>query len=102
MTTPISIFLDFNLPNATTWLYFSFLLAVALFFKFSRLLSMRNWDIVLLFLLAPGLLLIHGNRADVSQAALKIGSLVGQEAGPGQAMARQIGAVLPLVHDSGT
>src|SRR5437764_14946928 len=53
------IFLDFNLPNATTWFYFSALLAVALFFKFSRLLSVRNWDVVSLFLLVPGLLLLQ-------------------------------------------
>jgi hypothetical protein len=53
-----SIFFDFNLPNATTWFYFSLLLAVALFFKFSRLLSVRNLDVLLLFLLVPGLLLL--------------------------------------------
>lgn len=53
------IFLDFNLPNATTWFYFSALLAVALFFKFSRFLSVRNWDVVTLFLLVPGLLLLR-------------------------------------------
>ena len=35
-----SIFLDFNLPNATTWFYFALLLAIALFFKFTRVLSM--------------------------------------------------------------
>lgn len=58
-----AIFLDINLPNATTWFYFSGLLAVALFFKFSRLLSIRNWDVLTLFLLMPGLLLLiesHG------------------------------------------
>jgi hypothetical protein len=59
MPAPQSIFLDFRLPNATTWFYFSFLLAVALFFKFTRLLSVRNWDVVSLFLLVPGLLLIQ-------------------------------------------
>src|SRR6516225_5331582 len=59
MTALASIFFDFNLPNATTWFYFSLLLAVALFFKFSRLLSIRNWDIVTLFLLVPGLLLLQ-------------------------------------------
>src|SRR5437762_2289482 len=53
------VFLEFNLPNATTWFYFSALLAVALFFKFSRFLSVRNWDVVALFLLVPGLLLLH-------------------------------------------
>src|SRR5262245_52610937 len=54
-----SIFLDVKLPTATTWFYFSLLLAVALFFKFSRLLSMRNLDLVLLFLPVPGLLLLQ-------------------------------------------
>lgn len=52
-----SIFLDIHLPNATTWFYFSWLLAIALFFKFSRLLSVRNWDLMTLFILMPGLLL---------------------------------------------
>lgn len=58
-----SIFLDFNLPNATTWFYFSLLLAVALFVKFSRLLSMRNWDVLTLFLLVPGLLILQQENA---------------------------------------
>ncbi|MFN4260964.1 MAG: hypothetical protein ACK4RK_16850 [Gemmataceae bacterium] len=52
-----SIFLDLRLPNAATWFYCTLLLAVALFVKFSRLLSMRNWDVLTLFLLVPGLLL---------------------------------------------
>jgi hypothetical protein len=52
-----SIFLEFNLPNATTWFYVSLVLAVALFFKFARFLSMRNLDVLTLFLLVPGLLL---------------------------------------------
>lgn len=62
MRPPTSVFLDFNLPNATTWLYFSWLLAMALFFKFSRVLSMRNWDVATIFLLAPGLLMIQDAR----------------------------------------
>ena len=53
-----SIFLQFELPNPTTWFYFSALLAVALFFKFSRLLSMRNLDVLTLYLFTPGLLLL--------------------------------------------
>jgi hypothetical protein len=59
------IFLDFNLPNATTWFYFSALLAVALFFKFSRFLSVRNWDVLALFLLVPGLLLLRQPGSEV-------------------------------------
>jgi hypothetical protein len=58
-----SIFFEFNLPNGTTWFYFSFLLAVALFFKFSRVLSVRNWDVVAMFLLTPGFLLLQEARS---------------------------------------
>lgn len=53
-----SIFFDIELPNATTWFYFSALLAVALFFKFNRLLSIRNIDVLSLFLPMPGFLLL--------------------------------------------
>jgi hypothetical protein len=53
-----SIFFDVKLPNPATWFYFSALLAAALFVKFSRLLSMRNWDVLTLFLFAPGFLLL--------------------------------------------
>src|SRR5580704_10998435 len=52
-----SIFFQVELPNSTTWFYFSALLAVALFFKFSRLLSVRNLDVLTLFVLMPGMLL---------------------------------------------
>src|ERR1700730_624274 len=62
-----SIFFNFKLPTPTTWFYFSLLMAVALFFKFSRLLSVRNWDVLTLFLLVPGLLLILEARTSPSQ-----------------------------------
>jgi hypothetical protein len=39
-------------------------LAVALFFKFSRLLSVRNWDVLTLFLLVPGLLLLRQAKTE--------------------------------------
>jgi hypothetical protein len=82
-----TIFFDFNLPNATTWFYFSFLLAVALFFKFSRLLSVRNWDVITVFLLVPGLLLIQDARpsaaAPEKHPALTAASLVGAAGGQG-------------------
>ena len=53
-----SVFLDFRLPNGPTWFYMSAILAIALFFKFNRVLSLRNWDLLTLFLLVPGLLLL--------------------------------------------
>ncbi len=91
MRATLSVFLDFNLPNATTWLYFSFLLAVALFFKFHRLLSIRNGDVVALFLLAPGMLLIH---APTDRAAARVAALAGQGAAAADAphLATRIGA----------
>ncbi|VTR95363.1 Uncharacterized protein OS=Planctomyces brasiliensis (strain ATCC 49424 / DSM 5305 / JCM 21570 / NBRC 103401 / IFAM 1448) GN=Plabr_4086 PE=4 SV=1 [Gemmata massiliana] len=54
-----SIFLDFNLPTAATWFYFSLFLTVALFFQFTRLLSIRNLDLLMLFLLVPGFLILQ-------------------------------------------
>jgi hypothetical protein len=63
------VFLQFTLPNATTWTLFSLLLAVALFFKFSRLLSMRNLDVLTLFLLVPGLLFLQEAHQVQSQAS---------------------------------
>lgn len=96
MPTPVSIFLDFNLPNATTWFYFSFLLAVALFFKFSRLLTMRNLDVVMMFLLVPGLLLVQSARPQPlpmeQQPAVQAAALVGQQALPGMPLAQAAGA----------
>src|SRR5947209_2979763 len=70
-----SIFLDLQLPTAATWFYFSGLLAVALFVKFSRLLSVRNWDVLTLFLLAPGLLLILQTRGAPSPQLRWLGYL---------------------------
>jgi hypothetical protein len=56
---PTSIFFDFNLPNATTWFYLSALLGGALFIQFHRLLSLRNWDVLTLYMLVPGFLLLQ-------------------------------------------
>lgn len=54
-----SIFLDFRLPNAATWFYFSLFLTVALFFQFTRPLALRNLDLLMLFLLVPGFLFLQ-------------------------------------------
>ena len=39
----------------TTWAYLASLLVIALYFKFNRIWSVRNWDLVGLILLAPAL-----------------------------------------------
>jgi hypothetical protein len=43
------------------WLFLSLLTCVTLFFKFSRFWSVRNLDLLLLFVLAPGMMLLKGN-----------------------------------------
>ena len=56
------IFFDFNLPNSATWFYFSLFLTVALFFQFARVFTLRNWDLLALFLFVPGFLLIQESK----------------------------------------
>lgn len=94
MTATTSIFFDFNLPNATTWFYFSFFLAVTLFFKFSRILSLRNLDVLTIFLLAPGLLLFQQARQKSRQVPAldpqEIGTLVLEGASPGGGAALRV------------
>ncbi|MBC8351937.1 MAG: hypothetical protein H8E66_08100, partial [Planctomycetes bacterium] len=45
--------------HPTTWVYLSSLLMIGVYFKFSRFWSVRNVDLALLILLAPGLLMVH-------------------------------------------
>lgn len=52
------IFSEYVRPNGTTWLYLSALLAIAVFFRFNRVFCLRNWDILALFLIVPGLLAV--------------------------------------------
>ncbi len=63
----MSIFLDFTLPNSATWFYLSLSLCVALFVQFNRAVSLRNLDLLLLYLFVPGFLLLQeatqGDRA---------------------------------------
>ena len=54
-----SIFLQFSLPNSVSWYYFSSVLTVALFFQFSRVFCVRNLDLLMLFVFAPGFLLLQ-------------------------------------------
>src|SRR5262245_33114160 len=46
----------------TTWVYVSSLLLISIFFKFNRFWSVRNLDLILLILLAPGLLMVNESR----------------------------------------
>ncbi len=51
------------------WLFLSLLACVTLFFKFSRFWSVRNLDLLLLFALVPGMLMIVGNPKHPAWAA---------------------------------
>jgi hypothetical protein len=57
------ILFHYHRVNPTTWVYLSSLLTIGLFFKFNRFWSIRNVDLLLLILYAPGLLLVnHGTE----------------------------------------
>ena len=45
--------------DPTTWVYLSSLLTIAIYFKFSRVWSVRNLDLLGLVALAPGLLMVQ-------------------------------------------
>lgn len=51
---------EVNLP---TWLYLSGILIVAVYFRFSRVWSSRNLDLVLLLAISPGLLMVEEDSA---------------------------------------
>ena len=53
------ILLHYRKVDPTTWVYLSSLLTIGLFFKFNRFWSVRNLDLALLILLAPGLLMVN-------------------------------------------
>ena len=55
---PTSLFQYEMLP--TTWFYVSAIITLAIFFKFNRCWSVRNFDLAGLILLTPGLLLVAG------------------------------------------
>ena len=51
--------------NEATWFYLSSLLITAVFFRFGRIWSLRNVDVLLLLSLAPGLLLVDPEQLGV-------------------------------------
>lgn len=51
------------------WLFVSVLACLTLFFKFTRFWSVRNLDLLLLFVLVPGMLLILGRPLNVPWSA---------------------------------
>lgn len=59
--------------NPTTWFYLASLLSIAVYFKFNRVLSMRNLDLIGLILLAPGLLAVEYGGYKANTAAQQLG-----------------------------
>jgi hypothetical protein len=55
--------------NPTTWVYLSSLLTIAIFFKFSRFWSVRNFDLLGLLAISPGLLMIAYGQEMASNPA---------------------------------
>ncbi len=49
----------YNRVSPTTWVHLSSLLTIAVFFKFSRLWSVRNLDLICLIAISPGLLAVQ-------------------------------------------
>lgn len=54
--------LYYQRPEPTTWVYLSSFLTIGLYFVFHRFWSVRNLDILLLILLAPGVLMVNEGR----------------------------------------
>lgn len=53
------ILYDYRPPNLATWIYLSSLLTMTIYFKFNRIWSLRNLDLVALTAFAPGLFLVE-------------------------------------------
>jgi hypothetical protein len=67
------ILFQYQRVHPTTWVYLSSLLMLGLYFKFGRFWSVRNLDLVLLILLAPGLLMAqYGGEAGVKARRLAV------------------------------
>jgi hypothetical protein len=59
--------------HPTTWAYLSSLLTIALYFKFNRVFSVRNLDLLLLIALAPALLMVQFGRQHANKQVELIG-----------------------------
>jgi len=59
--------------SPTTWVYLSSLLTLAIYFKFNRLWSLRNLDLLALIMLAPGLVLVRFGLKDAKPDIEMIG-----------------------------
>ena len=63
------ILFQYESVNPTTWAYLSSLLVIGLFFKFNRVWSVRNLDVLLIISLAPGLLMVYFGQQSIDRAS---------------------------------
>lgn len=56
------LLLYYQRPEPATWVFLSSFLLLGIYFVFHRFFSIRNLDIVLLLLLAPGLMMVYEGR----------------------------------------
>lgn len=66
------LFLGYESINPASWVYVSSLAIIGLYFKFNRLLSVRNIDLILIVLLGPGVLFVNYGEAQRTDALLKL------------------------------
>jgi len=59
--------------NPTTWAYLSALLTIGIYFKFNRLFSVRNLDLLGLIFASPGLLLVFRGMEGPSPGLVQLG-----------------------------
>jgi hypothetical protein len=67
------VLFQYHKVDPTTWVYLSSLLTICLYFKFSRVWSIRNLDLLGLILLAPGLVVVDYGLAQQDTRIEQIG-----------------------------
>src|SRR5262245_48989538 len=77
--------------HPTTWVYVSSLLIIAVYFKFNRFWSVRNLDLMMLILLAPGMLMVNLTLPWREQAAASTPAIAAADSAADEATA--VGAV---------
>lgn len=63
------LLLYYQRPEPATWVFLSSFLLLSLYFVFHRFFSVRNLDICLLILLAPGLMMVYEGRLKTTDSA---------------------------------
>src|SRR4029079_10271865 len=99
------ILFQYEKINPATWVYLSSLLMIGLFFQFNRFWSVRNLDLVLLILLAPGLLMVNHAREGSEKGVVSAPTVVsappgGQVAAKGDALERPTAETAPAPNSS--